>query len=457
MKGIEDFRRGAAWAIKPQALEVLAAAVGDYAKNAGLHNAAEEKFVEWGEDLPVPTVVDGVAVIPIEGPIFRRAWYFSRFFGGTGINVAEAKIKTALDDPAVKGILLDINSPGGVVTGTNALSEMIYAARQRKPIVAFSDGLMASAAYWIGSAADAIVIDPTAEVGSIGVVAIHADVSKMLEDYGVKLTVLRAGKYKALGNPYESLSDDAKAVIGAELDSIYQVFVSSVARNRGAEIPRVSGEMAEGKVFIGQAAVAIGLADEVGKIETAADMVRDRSAAGRKSFFTMGGAAAAKKGKKEMEIKSVADLRAAFPDFTAAIEHDARADMEAAVLDAGSEARSATIDLAAAVFGEEDGERFRAIAESGITADQYRVANPEAGKKRGDKAALEALLKISPANPGANTGGENQPEPDFEALVAEYREAKKCGRVEAMMAIAGKHPKAHQAYLRKVNRAAANE
>lgn len=452
-----EIRPGAPWAIMPQALQGIIEEVRALESDgAALAKTAAQLLetdpLEWGP-ADKATVVDGVAIIPVEGPIMRRRSFFSQYFGGTGINIVEAKVRDALANPAVAGILLDINSPGGVVNGTNALADLIYAARARKPIVAYAGGLIASAAYWIGSAAHALIVDPTAEVGSIGVVAVHADFSKMLDEYGIKTTVLRAGKFKALGNPYEPLSDEARAIFQSELDAVYNVFVGAVARNRAADPSRVSGEMADGKIFVGQAAVAIGLADQIGTIQTAVESIHAR--AGRRIYPINGGAAAAaSKGKTEMEIKTVQDMRAAFPDLVAQVETDARADMESAITDARAEGRADAVALVAAVFGEDDGKRFDAIAASGITAEQFRIANPDAGKKRGDREALERLLATGAENPGANTGGESQPDADFMALVDEHVAKHGGKRTDAMVRVAAAHPAAHRAYLRRVNSAA---
>ena len=209
-------------------------------------------------------VNDGVAVIPIDGVISKRMNMFTKISGGASTQLIERDFKQALDDPMVRAIVLNIDSPGGTVDGTFELANLIYESRGRKPIIAYTDGMMASAAYAIGSAADKIFISGnTVQIGSIGVLVTHYDYSVQDEKRGIKITHITAGKYKAVGVDSKPLSSEDREIIQAEVDYLYSGFVQDVARNRGVSPELVLSDMAEGRVFIGKTAISAGLVDGV--------------------------------------------------------------------------------------------------------------------------------------------------------------------------------------------------
>ena len=213
------------------------------------------------------TLVDGVAVIPIDGVIAKRMNMFMRFSGGTSSELVARDLHQALADPAVASIVLHIDSPGGTVDGTADLAGAVFDARGRKPIVALSDGLMASAAYWIGSAADKVfTTGETTAVGSIGVVAAHLDVSGLENRLGLKTTEVYAGKYKRIASNYAPLTDEGRQTIQGQVDYLYSVFVGAIAKHRGASEDTVLKDMADGRVFIGSQAIRAGLVDGVASL-----------------------------------------------------------------------------------------------------------------------------------------------------------------------------------------------
>lgn len=205
------------------------------------------------------TIRGDTAVIPILGPIFRRANLFTELSGATSIEILAQDFSTALRDPAVRAIVLDIDSPGGAVSGVNELSSMIYAARGAKPIIAYVGNQMASAAYWIGSAADKIIIDATAMVGSIGVIA------ALYNDHDPSEV-----KFTSRNSP-NKLPDpgttQGRSQIQDLIDATYDVFVKAVARNRGVPVDKVQADYGAGGMLVGQSAVDAGLADEIGSLE----------------------------------------------------------------------------------------------------------------------------------------------------------------------------------------------
>ena len=205
-----------------------------------------------------------VAIIPIEGVIAKRMNLFSRISGGASSQLIERDLRQALADPEVKSIIFLIDSPGGTVDGTQELASFIYSVRGQKPTITYTDGSMASAAYWIGSAADRLYISgDTNQIGSIGVVAQHVDYSKADDQRGIRVTEITAGKYKRIASENMPLTQEGRAVIQEQLDDIYTAFVNDVARNRKTTPDDVLNGMADGRIFLGKKAVSAGLVDGV--------------------------------------------------------------------------------------------------------------------------------------------------------------------------------------------------
>lgn len=268
---ITDFAEGRPWAITASALDMLVRRIESFRADSKDIQAAFS-LMSLDQGPAEYEIVNGVAVIPIIGPITDERSFFSFLFGCASIADITAQFDAALNDPAVKAIAFKIKSPGGTITGVDALSSRIFSARGTKPIVAFAAGTMASAAYWIGSAADIVVAENTAILGSIGTLAEHRECSRANEMQGVKRTYIASGKYKTLGNDAEPLSAEARNMIQGMMDYLYSVFVDTVARNRQASVEQVLADMADGRDFIGKQAVDAGLADVVGTMETAIEL-----------------------------------------------------------------------------------------------------------------------------------------------------------------------------------------
>jgi signal peptide peptidase SppA len=187
--------------------------------------------------------------------------------GGTNAEQLGSQFQTMVADPSIKAIVLDVDSPGGSVAGTSELSAMIFNARGRKPIVAQVNANAASAAYWIASAADEIVVTPSGQVGSIGVFGMHDDISKALASEGISRSLISAGKFKVEGNPFEPLGEEARAAMQARVDVAYDTFVRDVARNRGVSLTAVRDGFGQGRMVDAAPAVTEGMADKVGTMQ----------------------------------------------------------------------------------------------------------------------------------------------------------------------------------------------
>lgn len=227
-----------------------------------------------GEQVP-----EKVAVIPLRGMITPRGTLLGALFGGDrGLQGFRATLARAAQDEQVTSILLHIDSPGGLIDLVPETAADIRAARELKPVVAMANTMAASAAYWLASQANEIVVTPSGRVGSVGVFSIHEDISGLLEKEGVDLTFIQAGKFKTEGNPYEPLSDDAKAAMQERIDEVYGMFVADVAKGRGVSPEMVRKDFGEGRMVSPRAAEKAGMVDRIATLEdTAARMVRGRS------------------------------------------------------------------------------------------------------------------------------------------------------------------------------------
>lgn len=211
-------------------------------------------------------VQDGVLTIPVQGALLNGI-DFKYFDAATGYPYIRKAFDRGLADSNVKAIVFNIDSPGGQVSGNFDLVDHIFNNRGEKPIEAVANENAYSAAYSIASAAEKITVARTGGVGSIGVVTMHLDMSKALEDRGLKVTFIYAGKHKVDGNPYEPLAEDVKNRIQESINKTYNVFVATVARNRGVDEKAVRNT--EALTYDAEDALSVGLADSIGTYDDA--------------------------------------------------------------------------------------------------------------------------------------------------------------------------------------------
>jgi signal peptide peptidase SppA len=208
-------------------------------------------------DEPIP---ENISVIPVLGSLVHRTHGLDAMSGLTSYEDIRKNFRAALEEKS-DAILFDINSPGGEAHGLMDLVDEIYEARGDKPIYAVANEAAYSAAYAIASAADKIFLSRSAGVGSVGVIAIHRDQSKFDESVGMKYTPVYAGARKNDLSPHHPLSTEARDFLKEEVERHYQMFVDTVARNRGIPVSKVKST--EAGLFTGDSAVAVGFADEV--------------------------------------------------------------------------------------------------------------------------------------------------------------------------------------------------
>ncbi|NWD49027.1 S49 family peptidase [Pseudomonas gingeri] len=247
------------WLMLPDALDNLMS----IADRQGDPEALEARLGKALDNTRSVTMRNGVAIIPVTGPIFRYANMFTRISGATSTAVLATDLQTALDDPKVKAIVLQVDSPGGEANGINELADMIHSARDKKRIVSYVGGSGASAAYWLASAASEVIVDDTALLGSIGVVL---NVSVTKDDGGKKSYEIVSSTAPNKRPNIET--EEGRAEIAKTVDALADVFVSKVARNLGVSADKVPEMGGHGGLKVGADAVASGLAHRVGSLES---------------------------------------------------------------------------------------------------------------------------------------------------------------------------------------------
>jgi signal peptide peptidase SppA len=218
---------------------------------------------------PMQTVNAGrVGILPIFGVISQRVSGMERASGGVSTEEIGATLEDMANDRSLRAILMHIDSPGGSVAGVPELADKIRALGAKKKIVAFADPMAASAAYWLGSQAQELTVSPSGQVGSIGVITQHIDITKYQETLGVKTTLVSSAPYKAEGWPEVALSEEARSEMQGKVDAYHRMFVGAIAKGRGLTEARVEKDFGGGRMIMAKDAVTRGMADSVATLET---------------------------------------------------------------------------------------------------------------------------------------------------------------------------------------------
>ena len=217
-------------------------------------------------------------VIPIFGVIAPRMNLLSEMSGGTTFETLTAQVRAAVADPRITQIIFDVDSPGGNAAGATEFAKEVVKARASKRVIAVANHSMCSAAYWAMSGATEIVATPSSMVGSIGVYAIHNDISNALAQMGIKRSVISAGKYKAEGADGGALTAEAEAHVQALINSCYGRFIASVSTGRGVPALAVRSGYGEGHVLDAEAALAAHLVDRIATLDDVLGQVDTRAA-----------------------------------------------------------------------------------------------------------------------------------------------------------------------------------
>lgn len=352
---------------------------------------------------PYEVTPDGIAIINVMGTLVRRSSGMDALSGLSSYAQIESEFIDAATEPAIRAILLDVDSPGGEAGGVFDLASQIFQARSLKPVWAVANDSAFSAAYALAGAAERVYVTQTGGVGSIGVIAVHLDVSAFDAKEGLKYTTVFAGDRKADFSQHEPLSKDARATLQDEIDRLYDIFTASVAQNRGMKQEAV--KKTEAGLFFGNNAVSAGLADKVG---TFADALMDlRSELNSRSEQNNRAAA-----RKESKMKTIRELFGLAPKPEASVEDKE----EQQVLDQLKATHEEAI--AANTKAVQESTRAATLAEAAHIAELCQLgAQPDlaaslikrgATKEEAGKAILEAKAKSEPEiqsriDPGAGT------------------------------------------------------
>lgn len=217
----------------------------------------------------VSSVQDGVATISVSGSLVSGSAGYAIYYGNTGYEDIRAALASAVSNPQVSAILLNVDSVGGAVSGVHELAQLIARVSAVKPVVTYTGGNMLSAALWAGISGSYTVASETAIVGSIGILMVHMERSKQLEEMGIKATVIRAGSEKALASPYEALTEKAEANLQAQADTFYEIFLEHVSKSVGLPYATADEKFGQGRTFVGKDALKVGLVNKIGNYEDA--------------------------------------------------------------------------------------------------------------------------------------------------------------------------------------------
>ena len=353
------------------------------AKQAEWEARADREDDEEPDFPPLYERMGDVGVIKVEGSLIPGEAGWMRYFGITGYADIKAAVLEGLADKGAKSLMIFSNSGGGSVAGVEDAESFIAQVAQHKPMSAYSE-FSASAAYWLTSAAGHITTSPTGVNGSLGVIRVVTEYSKAFEKEGVTKTVMRAGRYKALGNPFEPLSEDGKAEIQSKLDDLYQIFIDVVARNRGTTAIIADQVMGQGREFLGKRGLEAGLVDSIGDFESALAYARANRKLATKKTTNFAGTATA----SVAQASVVAD-NAATTNLTGTQMH-------------------LTPEQLAAIAAGASVEQVTGQAAVTLTPEQQAAADAEAARVAAEAEAAAAAEAEAAAAAAANTPADGE-------------------------------------------------
>lgn len=434
---------GEVWALEPNKMEQVAdfaqamlegrAGSGEiFAQLAGESDSASRPYA----------VVNNVAVVPVNGVIARRLNLFSAISGGCSTELVGKQIRQAANDEDVRAIVLDIDSPGGGVFGLNDLAEIIARVRESgKPVISHTSELMCSAAYWIGSAAQEMICTADAQVGSIGVAAMHFDYSERDKKEGITRTVLSAGHYKRLASDEKPLSEEGREYLQERVDHYYSLFVDAVAQHRGISAEEVIEKLADGSTHIGHEAQKRGFVHSIGNLDFAISRALELSEQPNQEEHMPTGTSSAGDTDARGGDSGVMNLSAVTAEQLSASNPNLAAELEAR---GAAAERARVVDLFEA---QADMDMTLEAVKSGADPKDFYKATLAAERKGKAEALSEFEQSMSES---AGQDGQNQSSTaaeGFEALVEGHMNTAKCSKGEAIMAMARRHPDAHTAWL----------
>ena len=415
MSRVLDYIASHPWGITEAALDAIFEIAARETRSV---EAIERELGRPLDNTRTVRVREDVAVIPVSGPLFRYANLFTRISGATSYEALATDLGEALRSSEVRGIVFDVDSPGGVVNGNAEISEMIYQARALKPTAAFVSGLGVSAAYWLATSAERVIVSPTAILGSVGTVIGVTDDSARDAAQGIRsIEFVSSQSPKKRLDPFsEDRSERAEAhsQIQMVVDDIAQVFVESAARNMGVSVDHVLSEFGQGGVLVGQRAVEVGMAHSVGTLEDVISQMQDRSPRGSSGLRPAAGNAFAPSTQLQQERPMSAEsqdtaaakqpvvdrayLEANHAELVAAIRLEGATDERQRI--SAIQALPGSTDVIAACVA--DGDVTPGDAAVRVLAAQKATDEARAASHLGERAEAEAGLEAP--QPSADVG-----------------------------------------------------
>ena len=375
---------------------------------------------------------NGIATIKISGVLLKTVPDWLRYWGieATGYDEIIDQLKTALGSDEVTGIHLQVDSPGGVVDGLADTADMIFAARSEKPVTATIEDLGASAAYWLTSQAKEIEAGRTAEIGSIGVYTVYADMSKRVEDLGIKVIVIKSGEHKGMGVPGAEITDVQIEAVQEVVDQIAETFISAVAAGRGKKKSEVK-DWATGRLWIAKTALDMGLIDNVkvnkqsqnnGNIKGDQNMDEQKQkdelaeTKAQAKVELEKAAKEARESERENERKRLMEFKAAFPD-----------DLEFAIDACG-----------------------RGLSVTEAKAERFDVVNKQLAEAMKKNEKAETKEKATGAEAIITGDSDNETSGDFVTTAKELAKAESIKLGEAYKRVAREQPQLYQAHIARL-------
>ena len=220
---------------------------------------------------------DKVAIIQVEGMLMNaRAGGFLQP-GENSVSLFAQQMDKAAKDGRVKAVVLRVNSPGGTVTASDLMYEIVndFRAKSKKPVVASMQEVAASGGYYVSCGADRIIAHPTSVVGSIGTIFSTFEFAELMEKVGVRNEAIKSGPLKDMGSPFKALSENEREVMQGMVNDYYARFVDVVKTRRNISNADTLKLVTDGRVFTGTRAVELGLADQAGDLDDALKLARD--------------------------------------------------------------------------------------------------------------------------------------------------------------------------------------
>ncbi len=440
------------WCVEPNAFNAWIA--GNRA-DRGVIEAAALKSVRAGLPAEFMTKEGGVAIIALQGVMTKRATVFHSLGLGASMQLVQRAVEDAATDPAVKAIVLDVDSPGGSADGLAELSDAVFEARSIKPVVAHVSGMAASAALWAIAGADQIIAGKLDFIGSIGVRLMMFDLSRLFENAGIKPVVIDTGEFKSAGATGTVITEAQIAHFQGLVDTVFEAFVGALVRGRNLDDSAVRA-VADGRIFPAPEAQAHGLIDGIGTLSETIAALQSGSLPGRRTIVALT--------PPQTEISTMSALRTSVPAQAPAAAPAAPAAL-AQPTAAPADAKGATLAELKTALPNADAEFLVDAATKSLDVDAAKTAWIARLETKAEAASKTTPAPVGNATPlggdptpyelggaGADTGVAPAADPaqQFDALVR-ARMTNGLDRIAAVDSVRMRNPELHKAYVSFTN------